>query len=84
MWGSRSTVGAIASDFVRGYSNLVNDYAARYGATLPKDRELELGMKLLDLQIASEKKIADSVPVADDQKKKVLAGTGTVIKLGVK
>ncbi|HZL73179.1 MAG TPA: hypothetical protein VFC86_11995, partial [Planctomycetota bacterium] len=77
----RATVDAVAADFTKQLSQLTQTYAQQYGATLPRDADFEYRLKALELQIAAEKKLAESLPVDAEQLKKLLKGSGSVIKL---
>jgi len=77
----RATVDAVAADFTKQLSQLTQTYTQQYGATLPRDADFEYRLKALELQIAAEKKLAESLPLDAEQLKKLLKGSGSVIKL---
>ncbi|MBI2933446.1 MAG: FecR domain-containing protein [Planctomycetes bacterium] len=72
-----ATVDIVAAEYVERLAQVT----ARYEKDPTKEREAELRIKLLDLQIEAEKKLADSLPLDDEQKTRVLRGSGAAILL---
>ena len=77
----RAAVEPVAADFAKQLSQLTQTYTQQYGATLPRDADFEYRLKALELQIAAEKKLGESLQLDADQLKKLLKGSGSVIKL---
>lgn len=78
---ARSAVDTVASEYTRDCQRLTLEYAQKYGATLPRDRQIELDVKLLDLQIASEKRLAEVATLSEEQKQKALKGSGAALRI---
>ena len=77
----RASVEAVAADFTKQLTALTQTYTTQYGATLPRDADFEFRLKALELQVAAEKKLVESLPLDAEQLKKFLKGSGAVIKL---
>jgi hypothetical protein len=78
--GSETLVETIADDYARDYRAVTEEYAA-YGTPLPKEKEIEKLIRLADLQIAAENRLAETLPLTGEQRRRVLQGTGSLMQL---
>lgn len=78
---ARSAVDTVASEFTRDSQRLVLEYTQKYGMSMPRDRQIEMDLKLLDLQIAAEKRLAEVATLSEEQKLKALKGSGSMLKI---
>lgn len=77
----RAAVEPVAAEYMTSLKALTQSYAAQYGATLPRDADFEFRLKALELQIAAEKRLSESLNLDPEQAKKLLKGSGSAIKL---
>ena len=77
----RAAVESVAGEFTKQLAELTQAYTSQYGSTLPRDADFELRLKALELQIAAENKLAQTLQLDAEQLKKLTKGSGAVIKL---
>jgi hypothetical protein len=77
----RAAVEAVAGDFAARLAELNQSYVSRYGASVPRDADFEWRLKALDLQKTAEKQLVETLALDAEQSKKLLKGSGSVIKL---
>ena len=77
----RSTVETVAAQFMTQQAAIAQSYAGQYGTSLPRDAQFEMLVKTIDAQIAAEKQLAQSLNLDPELAKKVLKGSGSVIKV---
>jgi len=73
----QTTVETIAADFVQKQAAL----AQLYGSSPTRDAQFELLVKTIEIQIAAEKQLAQSLNLDPELAKKLLRGSGSVIKV---
>jgi hypothetical protein len=78
--GSETLVQTIADDFARDHRVVAEEYA-RYGTPLPKEKEIEMLIRLADLQMAAEARLAETLRLTEEQKRRVLQGSGGLLRL---
>jgi len=71
----------IAAELVRQQGALAQAHSAQYGASPPREAEFELLIKSIDLQMAAEKKLVESLALDAEASKKFLKGSGAVLKI---
>jgi hypothetical protein len=75
-------VQAVAAEYVRRQAEIAAAVAAQYGGMKSREAEFDLLLKTLELQIAAEKKLSETLHLTPEQQKLFLKGSGSVIKLG--
>lgn len=75
--GTGSAVAQVADEYVRDYATIV----ASYPTTLTKEQELERSRKLLELQIQAEQKLAERLPLSEEEKSRLQKGSGSALRL---
>ncbi len=81
--GSGTALEPLARQYAADHAALVRQYAAEYGSTLTRDREIELQLKLIELQIAAERRVAESLPLDAESLKRVQSGSGRALRISL-
>jgi hypothetical protein len=77
----RSAVEAVAAEYVRQQAAIAQTFTNQYGTSLPRDAQFDLLVKTIEAQVAAEKQLASSMHLEPDVAKKLLRGSGSVIKV---
>lgn len=73
----RAAVEAVAAEFVRRQAEI----ASQYTGARTRDAEFDYLLKILEAQMAAEKRIAETVQVDPELASKMLKGSGALLKL---
>jgi hypothetical protein len=77
----RAVVETAASEYVRRQAEIVQAISSQYGGLKSREAEYDLLIKTIEAQIAMEKKLAEQLQVDPEVAKKLLTGSGAVIKI---
>lgn len=77
----RSAIDAAAADYVRRQAEIAQAVASKYGGSDSRDAAFELMIKSIEAQVAAEKKLGETLQLDPELLKKLLKGSGAVIKV---
>lgn len=77
----RAVVEAAAAEYVRRQAEIAQAVSTQHGGLKSRDAEYDLLIKTIEAQLAMEKKLSETLPLDPEQAKKLLKGSGAVIKI---
>lgn len=77
----RTIVEAAAAEYVRRQAEIAQAVSTQYGGLKSRDAEYDLLVKSIEAQVAVEKKLSETLHLDPEQAKKLLKGSGAVIRI---